>query len=105
MNLEEIKQLLFDKCGCCYPFSLDGLNIRYYYDVNYIRAKKLGNILGKEVEYPTELKGYCLFEVCEKDGYYYRNDKYFLNEIQKHYSNNWEPFEILKQWIKEYYKR
>jgi hypothetical protein len=65
MTNEELKDWFLDKYNSCYPTTHIYFPnyIFMIYDINYIRKKKLANILDKEVEYPTEVKGDCLFSL------------------------------------------
>jgi hypothetical protein len=65
MTKEELKIWFWDKLNSCYPVEHKVYSqiTCFCYDTNYIRSKKLGNILNKEVEYPTVIKGDCLFEI------------------------------------------
>ena len=66
MTNEELKIWFLDKYNSCYPvnhYNFKDNIIFMMYDINYIRSKKLANILNKEVEYPTEVNGDCLFSL------------------------------------------
>ena len=69
MTEEQLKIWLLDKYNSCYPVKHDNVpnSIYMYYYPNFIRAKKLANILNKEIEYPTEVKGVCLFHIDYDD--------------------------------------
>ena len=105
MTKEEIKTLLYDKLNSCYIAKNDYYpnTIFFYYDINFIRSKKLANILNKDVEYPKEVKGLLIIEInIEKEIYLCHDDNIF-EELNKHYSNNWDPFMLISKWIKEFY--
>jgi hypothetical protein len=83
MTKEELKDWFLDKFNSCYSVKHNDYpdSIFMIYDTNYIRKKKLANILNKEVEYPTEIKGDILFE--------YNYEYLFCN-----YNNIWSFFEV-----------
>ena len=68
MTEEELKKWFWDKYNSCYPYKHVQFpdSIFMYYDINFIRAKKLATILNKDFEYPTEVKGNCLIEYTTK---------------------------------------
>jgi hypothetical protein len=65
MTKEELKIYFWNKFNSCYPVIHDDYfkNVFMFYDINYIRAKKLANIIDKDFSYPTEVKGKCLFQL------------------------------------------
>ena len=57
------------------------------YDINFIRAKKLANILNKDVEYPTEVKGVCLFRQDFKNEFLWCDYSEIWSFFQSKYSS------------------
>ena len=87
MTKEELKIWFLDKYNSCYSvIDSDNPKVIYMiYDIDYIRAKKLANILNKEVEYPTEVKGIYLFEIHLELGYFIYN----IDEIFTYLKHNY----------------
>ena len=78
MQIDDLKIWFWDKYNSCYSIKYNN-KIYMMYDPNFIRAKKLANILNKEIGYPTEVKGVCLFEQDWKNQYFwYDYDKIYL---------------------------
>ena len=72
MNEKELKEWFWDKFNSCYRiYDKPTKNFYMIYDIDYIRAKKLANILNKEVQYPTEMKGVCLFNITYSNNYFW----------------------------------
>ena len=101
MKREELKIWFWNLYNSCYPILKDNM-IYMVYDINFIRAKKLANILNKDVEYPTEIKGEILFQI---DQFYFsisekiwkRTFTYFNNYIitQNFIRENMNEYDIL----------
>ena len=85
MTKEELKIWFLDKYNSCYPINQSEDIVNMIYDIDYIRAKKLANILNKEVEYPTEVKGIYLFEIHLELGYFIYN----IDEIFTYLKHNY----------------
>ena len=87
MNKEELKIWFFDKFNACYWAKSDKADDRYFliYDINFIRSKKLANILNKEVEYPPTPNGICLFEYNLNKKFIWCNEEPIWNFIQDNY--------------------
>ncbi len=90
MNKEELKKWFWNKFNSCYKVKHSDYpeSIYYFYDEQFIRQKKLSRIVGgQELEYPSEVKGICLFEQDSKNGCLYC--KY--NEIWSFFETNFSP--------------
>ena len=73
------------------------------YDLNFIRTKKLATILNKDVEYPTEVKGECLFiHDCTKNYLWVNTDMWSF--IRENYYKHIEISKLIKSWLEENYK-
>ena len=67
--------------------------------------KKLANILDKEVEYPTEVNGVCLFEYDCKKGYFMCDYDKIWSILRINYSDNYMIIcELICSWLKEHNK-
>ena len=107
MTEEKLKIWFWDKFNSCYPVEHKGFqnSIFMYYDPNFIRSKKLANILNKDVEYPTEIKRVCLFRqdfdseslLCD----YNRVWMFFLSNFSR---NDQEIRDLIKGWLEEHDK-
>ena len=53
MTKEELKIWFFNKFDNCYPLHKND-KIFMYYNTNFIRAKKLANILDKDISFPEK---------------------------------------------------
>ena len=75
------------------------------YDINFIRAKKLANILNKDVEYPTEVKGVCLFRQDFKNEFLWCDYSEIWSFFQSKYSSNYQEIDdLIKSWLGEHDK-
>ena len=75
------------------------------YDINFIRAKKLANIINKDVEYPTEVKGVCLFEQDLKNEWLCCDYEKIWTFFKNNYSgNSQEISDLIKGWLEEHNK-
>ena len=104
MTEEQLKIWFWDKFNSCYSVKHDNVpnSIYMYYDINFIRAKKLATILNKEVEYPTEIKGICLFELNFINEYIYIDYDNIWSIIVKKYSGVYEEIcKLIKVWLEE----
>ena len=107
MTEEQLKIWFWDKFNSCYSVKHDNVpnSIYMYYDINFIRAKKLATILNKEVEYPTEIKGICLFELNFINEYIYIDYDNIWSIIVKKYSGVYEEIcKLIKGWLEEWDK-
>ena len=108
MNKEELKIWFWDKFDSCYPVIHDDYykNIYMFYDINYIRSKKLANILNKDFEYKIEeAKGVCLFQLDFKFNWF-DIDKILWDElysnIYPHIDNFADLRFLIMDWLHEY---
>ena len=107
MTEQELKIWFLDKINSCYCVKQNDFDDIYFmiYDINFIRAKKLANILNKNIEYPTEVKGVCLFRqdfdseslLCD----YNRVWMFFLSNFSR---NDQEINDLIKGWLEEHDK-
>ena len=107
MSNEELKIWFWDKFNSCYSVKHDDYphSVFMIYDINYIRAKKLANILNKDVEYPTKIKGVCLFRQDLKNGHLWCNyDEIWSFFIKQYSSNPLEISNLIKGWLEEHDK-
>ena len=106
MDKEELKIWFLDKFNSCYLVKHDDYHDSIYmiYDINFIRTKKLANILNKDVEYPTEIKGVCLFEQDFKNGYFWYNYNEICSFFKENYNYNKEISDLIKGWLEEHNK-
>ena len=104
MTEEQLKEWSWDKFNSCYPVEYNN-KMFMIYDTNYIRAKKLANILNKDVEYPTEIKGVCLFEQDFKHNYLWCDtDEIWLFLIINYNSHYGKIEKLIRGWLEEYDK-
>ena len=103
MTIDELKDCFWDKFNNCYPVIHEEYNnILMYYDINYIRAKKLANILNKDVEYPTEVKGVCLFCMDYRNRLLYMDSDEILTFFELNYSSiHHDIFGLIRNWLDE----
>ena len=107
MTKEELKIWFWDKFNSCYFVKHDNYpnSIFMYYDINFIRTKKLANILNKDVEYPTEVKGVCLFQQDLKNSYLLCNYDEIWSFFKENYSSNSQEIsQLIKGWLEEHNK-
>ena len=107
MTKDELKIWFWDKFNSCYSVIHDDYpdTIFMCYDINFIRAKKLANILNKDVEYPTEVKGVCLFHIDFKNEYLWCGyDEIWSFFIENYSSNHLEIRNLIKGWLEEHDK-
>ena len=103
MTKEELKIWFLDKYNSCYPINQSEDIVNMIYDIDYIRAKKLANILNKEVEYPTEVKGIYLFQINYKNKYIICDTDEILSFLEFNYNKDFTLINILiKDFLKEY---
>ena len=103
MTEEQLKIWFWDKFNSCYSVKHDNVpnSIYMYYDINFIRAKKLATILNKDVEYPTEINGVCLFIIDYKKMII--NYTEFTSLIENTFTiNHFEIKRIIYDLIKQY---
>ena len=104
MTEEELKIWFWDKFNSCYSIKHKDLpeSIFMIYDPNFIRAKKLANILNKDFEYPIEVKGVCLFQLDYKYKWFNVDDKEIWDFFEKNYINNHlHIYNLINSWLKE----
>ena len=107
MTEEQLKIWFLDKFNACYLIKHFDYshNIHMIYDIDYIRAKKLANILNKDIEYPIVIKGVCLFEQNFKSGILWCDYNKIWSVFIKNYSSNYQEISgLIKCWLEEYYK-
>ena len=107
MTEEQLKEWFWDKFNSCYSVKHDNYpdTIFMIYDINFIRAKKLANILDKDVKYPIEVKGDCLFQQNFKIGYLWCDYQEIWSFFKKNYSSNSKEISnLIKGWLEEHDK-
>ena len=104
MTTDELKIWFWDNFNSCYPVEhKDHINkIFMIYDINYIRAKKLANILNKDVEYPIEVKGICLFVIDFNSHLFNIDYDEIWTFFEKKYKSNYQDiFELISNWMED----
>ena len=103
MTKEQLKIWFLDKYNSCNPSeSKNKKNIFLYYDINYIRSKKLANILNKDVEYPTEVKDVCLFILDFKNKYLWCDYDEIWSFFEQNYSSTQDSIgDLIKDFLVE----
>jgi hypothetical protein len=73
MNETELKLWFLKKLNSCYTVSHSKYpeNIFWIYDEKYIRKCKLSKINNSDISKPTEVNGYCIFEMDFHYKYFY----------------------------------
>ena len=107
MTEEQLKIWFWDKFNSCYCVIHEDYPdiIFMIYDLNYIRTKKLANILDKDIEYPTEVKGTCLFEQDLKNEILYCKNRELWSVFEENYSYNYKEIsDLIKGWLEEHDK-
>ena len=107
MTEEQLKIWFLDKFNACYLIKHFDYshNIHMIYDIDYIRAKKLANILNKDIEYPIVIKGVCLFEQNFKSGILWCDYNKIWSVFIKNYSSNYQEISgLIKCWLEEHDK-
>ena len=107
MTKDELKIWFWDKFNSCYILnhSIYPDSIYMIYDINFIRTKKLANILNKEVEYTTEIKGDCLFEQDFNNECLWCNYREIWSFFEQYYSSNYQEIsDLIKGWLEEHDK-
>ena len=107
MTKDELKIWFWDKFNSCYSVIHDDYpdTIFMCYDINFIRAKKLANILNKDVEYTTEVKGVCLFHQDFKNSYLFCSYYEIWLFLVYNYSGNYQEIsKLIKGWLEEHDK-
>ena len=103
MSNINIKDWFWNMFDNCYTIRYKSVyNVKFMiYDNNYIRAKKLATILNKDVEYPTEINGVCLFIIDYKKMII--NYTEFTSLIENTFTiNHFEIKRIIYDLIKQY---
>ena len=102
MQIDDLKIWFWDKYNSCYSIKYNN-KIYMMYDPNFIRAKKLANILNKEIGYPTEVNGVCLFQLDYKNSDINIDYMEVWSFFEKNYSNNYiEIRTLIESWLREY---
>ena len=101
MNKEELKNWFWNKFNSCYKVKHRDYpkNTYYFYDEQFVRQKKLSRIVGgQELEYPSVVKGTCLFCQELKNGYLYCD----YDKIWSFFEDNISPkYGDIQSFIKE----
>ena len=103
MTKDELKIWFWDKFNSCYYIKCESEpNVFYmFYDINYIRAKKLAIILNKDVEIPKDIIGIPLFEINYKYGTFWCHIEEIWEFLQKHLRNSLYVRSFIKEYLNE----
>ena len=107
MSNEELKIWFWDKFNSCYSVKHEDYSdiIFMFYDINFIRAKKLATILNNDVEYQTEVKGDYLFRQDFNNEYLWCDYDEIWSVFEKNYSYNYQEIrKLIKDWLEEHDK-
>ena len=107
MSNEELKIWFWDKFNSCYSVKHEDYSdiIFMFYDINFIRAKKLATILNNDVEYQTEVKGDYLFRQDFNNEYLWCDYDEIWSVFEKNYSYNYQEIrKLIKDWLDEHDK-
>ena len=101
MTKEQLKIWFWDKFNNCYSVKHNNLinHIYMIYDPNFFRAKKLANILNKDFEYPTEIKGFCIFKHSLNNKLLICDYGEIWSFFEQNYSSNYQD---IKDLIKDF---
>jgi hypothetical protein len=105
MTEDELKNWFWNMFCSCYPIKHDDYPERTYflYDKLYLRKCYLLNLIGRKLEFPTEIKGNCLFEINSTNGYLWCNNEIIWNFLEKNYSSNYIDVQsLIEGWFEEY---
>lgn len=97
----ELKQWFFDKLYNCYPVKNSEYpdSIFWLYDDQFIRKMKLCRLSDKEITYPSNITGKCLFEQDIKYKYLHCD----FDEIWRFfYNEGYNGYDTVKQLIKNW---
>jgi hypothetical protein len=104
MTEEELKQWFWNKFFSCYPVKHDSYPdaIFMVYDKQFLRKVVINSILGKDIEYPKEVKGICLFKQDRKNGSLWCNKNEVWKFLEKNYRDNYTAVQsLIKGWLIE----
>ena len=104
MDEQELKEWFWNIYNNCYIFNLEEYkHIDYFcYDVNYIRTKKLLEILNIDFIYNIEPVGKCMFEINHKFNNMYINYEKIWFIIQTNLSlDDMQTTILIKSWLNE----
>ena len=103
MTEAQLKIWFDDKFKSCYYIKCESEpNVFYmFYDINYIRAKKLAIILNKDVEIPKYIIGIPLFEINYKYGTFWCNIEEIGHFLQIHLRNSLDVRSFIKEYLNE----
>ena len=99
MSEEELKIWFINILNCCY-ITDDSRYVYFIYNKNYIRAKKLANILNKDIEYPNKIQQKILLKIL-KDGNYLYCDYNNIWKYFEHYKTYTLQQQIIRRFIKD----
>ncbi|MCK9416082.1 hypothetical protein M0Q97_05415 [Candidatus Dojkabacteria bacterium] len=97
MSKEEISKWFWNKFNSCYPVVHEDYpeSIFMIYDEQFLRQKKLARVLDKELSYPTEVKGICLFHQDYKNGWFECSYDEIWSFFKRNYSSNYTDIQTL----------
>jgi len=104
MNKEELKKWFWNKFNGCYKVKHSNYDdVFYFYDEQFIRQKKLSRIIGEELVYPNEVKGICLFEQDQKNGYLWCDRDEIWSFFENNFSTNYQEIQsFIKELLEEH---
>ncbi len=108
MKKEDLKKWFWNKFNGCYKVNHSDYtdNIYYFYEEQFVRQKKLSRIVGgQELEYPSEVKGICLFRQDSKNEYLYCDNDEIWSFFETNFSTNYNDIQsFIKELLEEHDK-
>ena len=107
MNEQELKELFWNLYNSCYIVKYDDYpeSDFLYYDKNFTRTIKMSEILEREIVYPSEVVGKCLFELDWKNKYLWIDRDEIWSVFESELSHNYQEINVLIEvWLKEHDK-
>ena len=107
MNSEELKIWFWNLYNSCYVVKHDDYTkVDFlYYDVNFVRTKKLSEVLNIDVVYPEKLVGKCLFKLDYQYKYFWINYAEIWSVFETELLYNYSEIRIMINfWLEEYDK-
>jgi hypothetical protein len=104
MTEQELKQWFWNKFFSCYSVKHDDYPdaIFMVYDKQFLRKVVINFILGKDIEYPKDVKGICLFEIDYDNNFLWTNYDEIWSVLEKHLLTEYHHIQsIVKGWLSE----
>jgi hypothetical protein len=107
MSEEQLKSWFWNIFLSCYPVKHDEMPDIVYmiYDKNLLRKKVINTILGKDIQYPKEIKGDCLFELNYKRNILWCDINKVFEFLRRNTSDPYNSYDYrdhVSKWISEY---